>query len=543
MTARAGLLIVAIALIGADTAAGATTRHVVPAGGLTTGDCTVTPCDLDYAAETVAEYFDTVRLAPGTYQRTNPVTLERGVTIEGAARGAARPLLTGTGPLIDAAEGGAEYAAVRDVRLESSDNIIRIVTNAARMTFERVSMHQTGYGAAFILDCREGYIMMRDVEAVTATSGYAGGIDVRDTCYVDISHSLFASTETALSIGAGQSPVQDGPELVGHAHVQVSNTIFVGGLNLHDGSETSTVEARVAYSRIASMPSEATDAGGNITAAPRFVDVAAGDYHQHPDSPTRNAGSLDFAASLIDVDGDVRPHGIAPDIGADEHPPVAPAAATGWATSVTTTGATLHGTVDPNRAPTSFRFEYGPGKPYAYATAPQSAGAGDDPVAVSAALGGLPEGSSVRYRIVATSDEGQAAGSDELVTLAKPDPPVTPTPAPTPASPVLGRVSPVLTLAVTPRRDRRAPHVFRVAGRVDPPGAEACSGRVTIRFKRGTRTISSRTLRVGANCRYTARFRFSRRLARRSTLRVLAAFQGNQLLLPRLAKAVVVRTR
>ena len=64
--------------------------------------------------------------------------------------------------------------------------------------------------------------------------------------------------------------------------------------------------------------------GSNQTAPPLFVDAAAGDYRQAPNSATIDAGVADQIGAL-DLDGNPRTLGAAPDIGAFEFtPPPAP---------------------------------------------------------------------------------------------------------------------------------------------------------------------------------------------------------------------------
>jgi hypothetical protein len=69
-----------------------------------------------------------------------------------------------------------------------------------------------------------------------------------------------------------------------------------------------------------------TDAGGNQTAPPLFLNAANGDYREAAGSPTIDAGSTDQIGSL-DLDGSPRALGSAPDIGAFEFvPPPVPLA-------------------------------------------------------------------------------------------------------------------------------------------------------------------------------------------------------------------------
>ena len=52
---------------------------------------------------------------------------------------------------------------------------------------------------------------------------------------------------------------------------------------------------------------------------PMFVDVVGGDYHIKVISPAVDNGNASDAPPE-DIDGDIRPQGIADDIGADEYP-------------------------------------------------------------------------------------------------------------------------------------------------------------------------------------------------------------------------------
>jgi hypothetical protein len=90
-----------------------------------------------------------------------------------------------------------------------------------------------------------------------------------------------------------------------------------------------------------------------------------------------------------------------------------PIAVTGSATNVTTTSATLNGTVDPNGRATTWYFEYGTSTSYGSKTAEKSAGSGTSTAGVAAPASALTRGRLYHYRLVATSDAGTSRGPDE----------------------------------------------------------------------------------------------------------------------------------
>ena len=87
-----------------------------------------------------------------------------------------------------------------------------------------------------------------------------------------------------------------------------------------------------------------------------------------------------------------------------------PTATTEPATDVQRTSATLNGTVDPNDAATTYRFEYGTTAALGQATPEQDAGSGGDPVPAEAALDGLSPDTTYHYELVATNTNGTTRG-------------------------------------------------------------------------------------------------------------------------------------
>jgi len=92
---------------------------------------------------------------------------------------------------------------------------------------------------------------------------------------------------------------------------------------------------------------------------------------------------------------------------------VAPKVVTTGATSVTSTSATLNGTIAPNGKSTTYYFEYGVDTSYGATTLTSSAGSGTSHVSVSAPISGLISDTTYHYRLVATNSDGTSYGDDK----------------------------------------------------------------------------------------------------------------------------------
>ena len=95
-----------------------------------------------------------------------------------------------------------------------------------------------------------------------------------------------------------------------------------------------------------------------------------------------------------------------------------PAATTGAAQSLTTTGATVTGSVNPNGQATTYHFDYGTSTAYGSSTATANLPAGTTAAAVSAVLSGLTPGTTYHYRVVAGNGSGTTTGTDATFTTA-----------------------------------------------------------------------------------------------------------------------------
>ena len=90
-----------------------------------------------------------------------------------------------------------------------------------------------------------------------------------------------------------------------------------------------------------------------------------------------------------------------------------PTVTTGSSSAATSSSATISGTVNPNGTPTSYAFQYGPSTSYGQQTSPQSAGSSTSSENVTATLNGLPSGTMIHYRIIATyASNSTVVGND-----------------------------------------------------------------------------------------------------------------------------------
>jgi hypothetical protein len=99
--------------------------------------------------------------------------------------------------------------------------------------------------------------------------------------------------------------------------------------------------------------------------------------------------------------------------------PKPPSVSTGVASLVSTSSATLKGSLNPHGSETSCFFQYGPTTAYGFQTEPAIAGVGPGEVKVTKLITGLQSGTAYHYRIVATNAAGTTVGQDAAFTTKK----------------------------------------------------------------------------------------------------------------------------
>jgi Ca2+-binding RTX toxin-like protein len=102
---------------------------------------------------------------------------------------------------------------------------------------------------------------------------------------------------------------------------------------------------------------------------------------------------------------------------------------------------------------------------------------------------------------------------------------------------------PDLELSVRPSRDRRTPFRFRLTGQLKRPStvapSQGCSGDVTVTAKAGSRTATTRRVKLTRTCNYSLTLSYNKRPA--SRLRVTARFAGNEVLASKTSRTRTIR--
>ncbi len=322
--ALAGLLCLSAA---ADAVAAA--RYAAP-GGSGTACTEAVPCDIQTAVTAPAVVDgDEVVLASGTYDTGNdPVIASKAIDLHGTA-GSARPL-------IDSSAGVAlvigTSGRLEDVEVQASAPGIGVILNPGVVAQRVVSIAGASGAIGCFLNPDQAAPPLLQESACISNGN--GGTAVLSNA------SVSAGTEAAATI-QDVTAVATGPSSGG---VKASSNGSAGSVTLRGinviasgtaadaiadgGSGGSFAFAQLSFSDYDSQQELAnaavTDPGydSNVTGPALLVDPAAGDVHQRAGSWTIDRGGY---VNGSDIDGDVRPQGAAPDIGADELPVLAKA--------------------------------------------------------------------------------------------------------------------------------------------------------------------------------------------------------------------------
>jgi len=334
----------AFSLGGGLSVASAAVRYAAP-GGTGSDPCAnrARPCSVYTAAAESAprstiKAGDVVELAPGTYHAEEdgefgyipPVGLAEGVVVRGEP---GKPK-----PVILIPEEGDSYSAFRvpaaaevaDVEIRNRHEVNGSAIEIAGGTINRVIARSTGRSNTFACGFDSGIVLNSACinsgggSAIgvnnTATKGALTGL-IRDSTLIATGPD---SVGMDLTFSAFKRGLTVSIDAVGVIVRGEEKDVIANALALNKG-RGADISVRLRSSDYATVATDAEDGGtvsvtkpgtgGNTTAWPL---LAAGNLRQLPGSPTVDAGAADAASGSLDVDGEARTIGAAPDIGADE---------------------------------------------------------------------------------------------------------------------------------------------------------------------------------------------------------------------------------
>jgi hypothetical protein len=422
------------ALAGASPALAAT-HYVSPTGTTANWPClsAASPCNLLTGIEGTVSLrpatSDEVVIEAGQYPLTYPITAPVAETIHG--NGLVQIHASGITKSVLVLGGASQQSELTNVQIYESGSSESSAAGSLGNTLfdDDLLVSEAPDGTAVGLG---GGDLLRDsVADATATGGTAVAADVHG------SGSASMRNVTAYAGGTNGTAVNAFEDGCGALDMSMRNLIVdapgSGGITLTGGNRCigGTVTLDIDYSDFNFAQDSlgsgiSLTLGADNTSQPAILnDPSTYSFREKPNSPTVDAGTNDPSDGAFDPDGRPRFLGSAPDMGAYELP--APYPVTGTVSGISTTGATLNGTVDSEGSdlPTNYDFEYGMSTSYgSFSPSPLGTDPGEtvfpDPQAVSVPLSGLQPGTTYDYRLVTDNSDGRTFGANQTFTTAAP---------------------------------------------------------------------------------------------------------------------------
>jgi Ca2+-binding RTX toxin-like protein len=317
LVALAGLL-----CLLAPSAAQAAVRYAAP-GGSGTACSQAAPCGIQTAVEAPAVVSgDEIVLGAGTYLTgSDPLASSDAISIHPAA-GAGRPLIISSSGFAVVLGALGTLDGV-DVQTSVPGIALIVSRGAVARRVIAISTADSGIGCYLAPDPSAPPLLQ---ESGCIASG-SGGVAVQSSGSVSAGTAAVASLQDVTAVATG--PSSEGVKAIssgsgGSVTVKAANVIASGtafDATADGGSGGSLAFAQFTYSDFDTQHeltnAAVTDPGydSNVTGPPMLANPAVGDIHQKAGSFTVDRGG---GSTSTDIDGDSRPQGAAPDIGADE---------------------------------------------------------------------------------------------------------------------------------------------------------------------------------------------------------------------------------
>jgi len=210
----------------------------------------------------------------------------------------------------------------------------------------------------------------------------------------------------AIAVAASSPTVTTG------THSKVTDTSAVLHGTVNPNGESTTYFFRYGKTTSYELGSTASQSAGSgtsgVSVSAALSGLQAGTQYHFQLVATDAAGTSQGTDATFTTTGPAPP------------PPPPPAATTTAATTVSQTGATLNGTVNPNGSPTTYHFDYGTTPGLGLSTASVDAGSGTSPVTASAVVGNLTAGTTYYFRVVADASGGVVTNGQILTFTTQP---------------------------------------------------------------------------------------------------------------------------
>jgi len=408
------LVITVLGLLGAaPQVAAAETLYAAPNPGSDSDCSTAKPCAL-LTAVNQADSGDTVIVGAGTYSPAESYSGEgKTLTIKAAVIGTGRPVVEGTFQLFGSA------SRISDLQIRNEDPFHPALDLATGAGADRLLVFSLRSDACFLRG--SGATITNSVCSYTGPDSFSGMSSRGQITGAMVARNVTTSGNFGFAASAGQSDDEEALTMTNSIATTTQATPQGRDMWFFQGLTT------VRYSAFSTVGYYSGDwvSTNQLTEAPVFG--SGTDFQEATTSPTIDAGSDAEASGDLDLNGNLRKIGASTDMGAYEYVPNPPVAAGAPATDITSTSATVNGTIDTRSGLTSYHLEYGPTEAHGSSTPEQILPPGAAPSAVRFNLDGLTRETTVNYSIVATNEAGTAKSPNASFATAAtkpPDPPL-----------------------------------------------------------------------------------------------------------------------
>lgn len=299
------------------------TRFVYAAAGGTDSVCTVAqPCSVETAVTMLTATKDIVKLAPGTYTRSAPLSMTIAGTIAG---GGSTFNVAGPSAMVAIiAEGVPIRILGLEMNVATDNSAVRCLTAGGEIHLSRVRIagSNTGIYSTCPIEIDRTTVTGANLYALYASGG---PVTIRNSYFVrtGLMQDYIVAAVQLQAVTSGTVE-----------HTTIADTTAAGPSGLRcPGSSAVTIRNIIAWNNVAPgidaecvVTNSIVDPGytggsANLSIDPMFLDPGNTNYHLMPASPAAGVGTP-AAMFGIDGDGDDRPQpaGSNPDPGADEIP-------------------------------------------------------------------------------------------------------------------------------------------------------------------------------------------------------------------------------